>query len=280
MRKTIIFILLILAFFVCSCDINNTSNARNTVNANNTTKSLTDDDYFAQQALKNNYSDKVLFGLSFSMSKEQVRAQLKKVGAVDYYSTYYAQERKRLKDSGELNTFLPYDYCMPNEEVFEIYDIILKTEDGEYLNQSETLMIDFDNEEPYKPYEIKVYTFGRYDEKAINGDGKTFRAIKTTLVEKYGDPYCEKTNKYILWVDGVIHIKLTFEGFKNISLHPIERLEFGRLQTNYDLLCPLFLITYSDWSYPKKKEKEMEEFLQKDQERLKNEYNSREHKGL
>ena len=254
-------IFLILALFVYSCNLSNNGNI------------LSDDEYFAQQALENNQNDSLILGISLTMNKEQVLAQLEEEGAWDFYSTAYGQERLKLRGLGDR---IPSDDYGVNE-AFNA-KIVLKSEDERYSEEIVTILLDFYEE---RLLDVKVCAFGSSNEVSCKHDDELFRTLKATLGEKYGKPYKEKDHS-VLWVDGNTHITLSFDC--------CEKAVSQTFSLSGYRYSPIYLITYSDWTFSKKVEElKKEEYIRKKQEyeeqerktdSLNQERLSKEYKGL
>ena len=256
--KKAYYIILIVSVFLCSCDTNNTN------------KPLSDEDYFAQQALKSSQNDTLLLGLTIPMNKEVVITQLEKEGAWKYYSTMTGKDRSLLRGLSS-NEILPVDSYGENEAFFA--KVILKSENGRFSEETVTVLLDFYEESLLN---VIVCVFGGLHIYESDCDNEMFKTLRTTLIEKYGNPYKEKDHQ-TLWVNGNTHISLSFEGikkFRDTSIyHPYH-------------FQPLYLITYSNWSFSKEVEelktrKKQEELRQeKEIDSLNQKRLSKEYKGL
>ena len=258
MSKTQLTILLLFICFLYSCDTSISHRPKS------------DEDYYAQEALKNNQSDTLLLGLSIGMGKEQVIEQLEKEGAWKFYSTMTGKERLHLVGL-KPNEILPVDYYGENEAFFA--KVVLKSENGRYSEETITILLDFYEECLLR---VKVCAFGSLHFNTADCDDEMFRTLRAVLVEKYGTPYKEIYHS-ILWVNGSTHISLTSEGIKR----------FESYTSTYSYYYqPLYLITFSDWTFSKKVE-EKEELKQQEEQREKKEIDSlnqerlsKEYKGL
>ena len=266
LKINLLIIILILALFANSCNTSNTSD-----------KILSEEEYFTQQALKNNQSDTLFLGLSLTMNKEQVLAQLKKEGAWDFYSTMNGDYRLQLYKEGKIEgmeDWFPSDNYIDNNAF--VTKVVLKSEDGRYSENHAHILLDF--------YEDRLLNLilsfeGRHYDTRSKCDNQMFTTLKTMLMETYGEPY-KVTGNSALWVDGNIHIALTSEGIRRQVADKYDISETGYTYR------PFYLITYTDWLFSNTvKEKKIKEQQEKQRQKyeadsLNQERLSKEYKGL
>ncbi len=263
MKKTHLILLLILTLLVCSCDTN-------TINKSNTKQQKGEENYFAEQALKNNQSDSLFLGLCLTMNKEQALAQLDKKGAWNFYSTYSGDYRLFLIKEHLINgpeDCFPSDNYVDNNAFFA--NIILKSEDGRYSEERTIILLDFVDERIEK---IHLCFEGDQSDNRYDCENSMFETLKNMLIEKYGKPYNETYNS-ALWVDGAIHIELTNEGIRRQVADKYDISETGYTYR------PFYLITYSDWLFSTRK-KEQSIIQQQNELRKKRELDSLEQERL